>query len=197
MRIGCVLLAAGSGSRFGGDKLQHAVEGVSMAERACLLHADIDYASRILVARPNDAFVASVAEKYGFALVVNERAPQGIGTSVAAGAAALLSLHLPLDGALFAVCDQPYLTRSTVSSLLRVFSDAPYAIVAPCFDGKRGNPALFPSALLDELVTLDGDVGGSAIIHLHKELLVTVPVDDAAELIDVDVRTEELRNLTC
>lgn len=194
MRIGCILLAAGSGRRFGGDKLLCEIDGVSMAERACMLHAGIDYAARVLVARPGDSAVMDIAKRHGFSVVVNERAARGVGTSAAAGAAAMLALDAPVDGALFAVCDQPYLSRATVTALIRRFSDASDAIVAPSYGEKRGNPVIFPQTLLFDFTVLDGDVGGSAVIRAHSGRLVTVPVEDQTELMDMDYRTDEMRN---
>lgn len=194
MKLGCVLLAAGSGTRFGGDKLLHRIDGVPMVERACMLHAGVDYDARILVMRPGDEAVQSIAARYGFSTVVNERALDGIGTSAAAGAAALRMRNEPLDGALFAVCDQPYLTHATVSALMRRFCEAPHAIVAPVCNGKRGNPVIFPGELLGEFAWLSGDVGGSAIIRAHRELLTSVAVEDPSELFDVDYQLEESRN---
>ena len=194
MKIGCILLAAGSGSRFGGDKLRHPVDGASMAERACALHAGLGYASRILVSRPGDAYIADVAKKHGFVLAVNERAAMGIGTSASAGVNALLAQDASVDGALFAVCDQPYLTDRTVLALIRRFLEAPDAIVAPVCGGRRGNPVIFPRALLGEFASLTGDVGGSAIIRAHSDRLLTVPGGDPAEFFDIDTRSCEMRN---
>lgn len=193
MKIGCVLLAAGSGSRFGGEKLRYEVDGVSLAERACRLHAGIRYEARVLVARPNDAHLAALAKEYSFLLAVNPRASSGIGTSASAGIAALLALACDVDGALFGVCDQPYLTRETVSALISRFRADPDAIVAPACAGRRGNPVIFPKALLHEFASLDSDVGGNAIIRAHSALLTTVPVADPSELFDVDVRPDETR----
>ena len=197
MKLGCVLLAAGSGSRFGGDKLLHPIDGVAMAERACMLHASVDYAARILVMRPNDEAIARIAARYGFTAVENERAHEGIGTSAATGTAALLSQYPPLDGALYGVCDQPYLTRATVALLIARFTERPHAIVAPVCNEKRGNPVVFPSELLREFATLTGDIGGSAIIRAHSERLTTVSITDPSELFDVDYQSKESRKPSC
>lgn len=194
MKIGCVLLAAGSGKRYGGDKLSHTIDGVSLAERACKLHANMDYAARVLVCRPADTYLQLLAKQYGFAAAVNEHASRGIGTSAAAGAAMLLALHPYVDGALFAVCDQPYLTAATVLALLTRFAGAPDRIIAPVCQGKRGNPVVFPRMLLPEFASLDGDTGGGAIIRAHPDLLTTVKAENPVEFIDIDTKSDELRN---
>ena len=186
MKIGCVLLAAGSGKRFGGDKLLYAPDGVSMAERACRLHADIDYGARVMVVRTGDETLGALAAQYGFDAVPNPRAADGIGTSAACGMAALLERDGSLDGALFAVCDQPYLTAESVRRLLQAFQADASRIVAPECLGRRGNPVVFPRSLFREFDALHADVGGGAIIRNHPELLTLVALCDERELSDID-----------
>lgn len=188
MRLGCILLAAGCGRRFGGNKLTHCIDGKPMIEHACALHASLDYAARVLVARPDDAFVHAYAARYGFPLAVNPRFEQGIGTSAAAGMAALTATGAKLDGALFAVCDQPYLSAETVNALIARFTDLPACIIAPAFGGRRGNPVIFPSALFEQFRPLNGDAGGAAVIRSNPQLLRLVPIDREWELLDIDTR---------
>lgn len=159
-----------------------------MVERACALHAKLDYAARVLVAQPNDRLVQDCARRAGFTVAVNANYARGIGTSASAGMAALLEVDDAADGVLFGVCDQPYLTVETVQLLMRRFFEDPSRIVAPEFGGKRGNPVLFPQALFSEFLALDGDIGGSAVLRAHSERLSLVPVARPAELYDIDTR---------
>ncbi len=190
MTLGCVLLAAGSGRRFGGDKLLFRVDGMPMIERALRLHAAIRYSARVIVVRPGDAEVQAFAAQFGFPVAENARHADGIGTSVCAGVNALIAMDAAIDGVLCAVCDQPYLTRDTLLRLIDRFAETPERIVAPACNGRRGNPAIFPRQLLPELTALCGDKGGSAVIARRPELLTTIPVDDARELGDIDYRIE-------
>lgn len=187
-KIGCVLLAAGSGTRFGGDKLLYELDGVSMAERACRLHASIPYAARTLVMRPGDERLLALAARYGFTASVNPHAERGIGTSAAIGASVMQASGCPLDGVLFAVCDQPYLTAASVKRLIETFERDAYRIVAPAFRGSRGNPVLFPASLLPAFCELSNDVGGGAIIRSHPSLLSLVELESEQELQDIDYR---------
>ena len=189
MSISCVLLAAGSGTRFGGDKLLYAPEGKeSMLHSALRLHAGLPYKRRILVARPGDDPVIRCAEEACFEVVLNPRHKEGIGTSAAAAAKALLAGESIPEGVLFGVCDQPYLREETLRALMEAFDGDPARIVAPVFGEKRGNPVIFPSVLLPEFLTLSQDVGGSAIIKAHRELLKTIPAAQEQELRDIDTK---------
>ncbi|MEG1756701.1 MAG: nucleotidyltransferase family protein [Clostridia bacterium] len=188
MKIGCILLAAGFGKRFGGDKLMHIVNGQTMVAHACTLHSSLPYDARILVSHPGDLAVQDCATTHGFFVVINERAPEGIGTSASRGIAALCTLPDHFDGALFGVCDQPYLTVETVRRLLAAFALHPDRILALEQDGRRGNPVIFPHSMFAELSKLDGEHGGSTVVRLHPELLMTISVVTARELTDIDTK---------
>lgn len=192
-RVACLLLAAGTGSRFGGDKLLYPVDGQPMAAHAIQLHAGIPYALRIFVTQRRHAALAEQAAQAGFLVGYNDTPERGIASSIRV-AMDLLDGQLiqpdgqliQPDGLLFGVCDQPRLRRETVLLLLDRFREAPERIVAPVWQGRRGNPVVFPARFREALAHLEGDTGGSAVIRAHPDALLLVPVSDGAELTDID-----------
>ena len=90
------------------------------------------------------------------------------------------------DGALFAVADQPWLTRESVERVIAAFAAYPDTIPALSWQGRKGNPCLFPSELFPELSALAGDTGGGAVIRAHPDRLRLVEARSPAELLDVD-----------
>lgn len=187
-RVACILLAAGMGTRFGGDKLLHMVDGRPMAAHAIELHAAAPYIHRILVTQRRHETLAALAAANGFCVSYNDEPERGIASSIRIGAALLAASGIRPDGVLFGVCDQPYLGRDTLWRLLDAFAASPARIVAPCHAGRRGNPVIFPARFLPALSALTGDTGGSAIIRANPEALLLVPVADERELIDIDRR---------
>lgn len=194
-RVACLLLAAGTGSRFGGDKLLYPVDGQPMAAHAIQLHAGIPYALRIFVTQRRHAALAEQAAQAGFLVGYNDTPERGIASSIRV-AMDLLDGQLiqpdgqliQPDGLLFGVCDQPRLRRETVLLLLDRFREAPERIVAPVWQGRRGNPVVFPARFREALAHLEGDTGGSAVIRAHPDALLLVPVSDGAELTDIDTQ---------
>lgn len=185
-RVACLLLAAGTGSRFGGDKLLYPVDGQPMAAHAIQLHASIPYALRIFVTQRRHAALAEQAAQAGFLVGFNDAPERGIASSIRIAMALLDGQPLRPDGLLFGVCDQPRLRRETVLLLLDRFREAPERIVAPVWQGRRGNPVVFPARFAPALAALEGDTGGSAVIRAHPDALLLVPVADGAELTDID-----------
>ena len=188
MKIGCALLAAGAGRRFGGEKLLHEVGGEPMIARAMQLYLRIEFAARACVTRAEAARILSLAQENGFSVVINPDPERGVGTSVSIATAELIRQEPELDGILYAVSDQPYLTQQSVIRLMEAFAAQPDKIVSLGFDGNRGNPAIFPKDLFGELMELKEDIGGGAVIRRHRERLIIVAAESARELEDIDTR---------
>jgi len=188
VKIGCALLAAGAGKRFGGGKLLYKIDGEPMIARAMKLYASIPFAAQVCVTRTEVQEIQSLAQEKGFSVAINPDPERGVGTSVSIATKELLRKESGLDGILYAVSDQPYLTPASVEKLIAAFAANPERIASLGFGGVRGNPAIFPKDLLNELIELTEDVGGGAVIRRHSERLLLVEAGSARELADVDTR---------
>ena len=186
MRIGAVIMASGYGKRFGSDKLLFPVGGVPMAERAVRALPEAIRKDAVLVAR--EPAVLELAEACGVRAVRNPDTTDDPAVTIRLGVE-----HLPkgCDGCLFLVGDQPWLTTATVETLCKVFEDSGgQRICAAAHGGRPGNPVIFPSPLFEELKSLPAYERGKAVIAAHPDLLVLQEVPDAAELKDIDYRSD-------
>lgn len=173
-------MASGFGRRFGQNKLLYPVEGASMAERAfAALPPALFHRAAVVSACPE---IMAWAEDAGYIPVYNPCAAEGRAASIRLGLAALGEV----DGALFAVCDQPWLRRDSVERLLADFAANPDSICALSFRGRRGNPVVFPAALFPELLALTGEEGGGKVLKAHPQLLRLTEAGSELELRDVD-----------
>lgn len=179
-RVGCILMASGLGRRFGGNKLFALSGGRPLYERA-LSALPASLFVRAVVTSPYEE-ILSAGETAGYLPLCNRRAEEGISASIRLGLSALKDT----DGALFAVCDQPHLKTDSIITLIDSFLESPEFIYALSWQGKRGNPVLFPRTLYPELLALTGDRGGSAVIRRHPDLLRLSPAGASRELADVD-----------
>lgn len=188
MKIGCVLLAAGAGRRFGGGKLLYEIDGEPMVSRALRLYGSFPFAARVCVTRAEAGEIQRLALEGGCSIVINPDPDRGVGSSVSIATEAILAKEPQLDGILFAVADQPYLTAESVRRMIDSFAAHPDHIASLCHQKKRGNPAIFPSEFYPALCALKEDTGGGAIIRRHPERLLLVEVDCAQELDDIDTK---------
>ena len=179
LRIGCLVMAAGCGSRFGRNKLKAEVDGKSLLRRA-LEAVPAEEFHRITVVTQYDG-AAALAESFGFDVVRNDRPQDGLSRTVRLGTEAMADC----DAILYQVADQPLLERGTVRRELEFFRAHPDRIVGLSHNGVRGNPCVFPRRFFPELTALEGDVGGNVVIRAHPEALLLFEAP-AAELRDVD-----------
>ena len=180
LRIGCILLASGFGRRFGANKLLALAEGAPLYRRALERLVPLPLA-RVAVTSQYPQ-VLELAGSLGFVPLENRGAREGIAAGIRLGIHAMEGL----DGALFTVCDQPWLTTSSIARLLDCFLESPQSICALAWQGKKGNPVVFPADLFPELADLTGDTGGGAVIRRHPERLRMVEAGSARELADID-----------
>lgn len=187
-RIGCVLMAAGSSSRFGSNKLLTDFFGKTLIERA-MEAIPRDKLCRAVVVSGYDEVLSMAAER-GLTAVKNDRPEEGVSRTIRLGLDALGDV----DAAMFMVADQPCLSRWSAEGLVNFYLNEPDRIAAMAYGARRGNPVIFPRDMFIDLRSLAGDTGGSAVICKKPDMLRLYQVEDELELFDAD-RASELEAL--
>lgn len=180
-----VLLAAGAGTRFGGDKLLYRLpDGRPMAVAAAT-HLKPACDSVVAVVRPGDERLAALLADAGYEIVVCPEAGGGMGHSLAAGVRATAAA----SGWIVALADMPFIASAShqaVASRLR----AGASLAATQYQGRRGHPVGFSGRWFAQLAALTGDQGARSILEQHRTELVVCPVDDPGVLRDIDRPTD-------
>jgi len=183
--IVAVLLAAGRGSRFGGDKLLHPLEdGVAIAAHAArnLLAVLPDV---VAVVRWGDFPLYDMLEQEGCRVTMFQGAARGMGASLAHG----IAQSRNADGWVVALADMPGISPQTIKRIVEALGNEAL-IAAPTYKGERGHPVGFGAAMRDELLALDGDQGARAVLEHHLDEVKLIECDDAGILLDVDRKTD-------
>lgn len=185
------LLAAGTGARFkGGNKLLTTLDGEPV----------VSHAASTLRRSRLDAVVAIVGHERervadalpaGIEALRNPDYERGQSASVRR-AVEFTRERGDVDALLFALGDMPNVSVETVDALLDAYREHEEGIVAPRYDGERGNPVLFGSQYFDALASVEGDRGGRDL--LDSEPVARVDVADPGVRQDVDTRVD-LREL--
>ena len=186
MRLGIVLLAAGAGKRFGGNKLTAQVHGKPMYLWAMenIEEMKTELPAVVVTGTPE---IVSAAEAKGMIAIFNGQPELGISLSIRLGIEAVIQEDRKVDGILFMVCDQPWLEKTT---LVRLMSEFDGGSLALSYGERRGNPVIFSREYLKELSELSGDIGGRQVMARHRENVRFLEVNDEKELQDIDKREQ-------
>jgi molybdenum cofactor cytidylyltransferase len=176
-----LLLAAGSGSRFGSDKLRHALpHGVAIAVQAAR-HLKAAVPRVVAAVRPGADETAKALAAEGCEVVVCENAEEGMGASLACAARAAGAAA----GYLVALADMPFVRPSSIVAVRDALA-AGASIAAPYFRARRGHPVGISGRFRAEIERLAGDEGARRILAAHEAELVKVPVGDPGVVRDID-----------
>lgn len=176
-----VLLAAGSASRFGSNKLLHPLlTGVPIAVTAARrLRATLPRC--IAVVRPGAEELRALLKAEGFETVVCANAEEGMGASLACAA----ETAGIVEGYLVALADMPFIRASSMEAVRNALAGgAP--LVAPYFRSRRGHPVGIAGRFRDELRAARGDEGARQLLQTHAAELVKIPVGDPGVIRDID-----------
>lgn len=185
MKLGCVVLAAGRGVRFGGNKLIHPLAG-----RPVLV--------RVLDNLPREQFssIAVVASSPEVEQLCREA---DIPCLRYGGGAQSDSIRLGLgameetDGCMFVMGDQPLCSRRSMERLLEAFRCQPEAVVRLSFQDRPCSPVVFPRRYYPNLAALTGEQGGIAAVRGLNPTFLFVEAEEEAELWDTDTPEELTR----
>ncbi len=182
----CVVLAAGRSERFGSQKLL-----ATLADEPVLWHT--------LDAVPRDCFelVVVAAEPAVVDAVCRwAEARNATPTIVApAGPDQSDSMRAGLDACercssvVFVPGDQALLGDESLRSVAAALAEHPGRVVRLGWHGEGRSPVAFPSGTYRALRTVQGDVGGSALLKARPDLAadaVVVEAGDPRELLDCD-----------
>ncbi|HIX62836.1 MAG TPA: EF2563 family selenium-dependent molybdenum hydroxylase system protein [Candidatus Mediterraneibacter colneyensis] len=187
-KFAIVVLAAGAGTRFGGNKLNAPVRNKPLYEHTLDRVQAFGAFPAFIVTGSEE--IAGEAQKRGITPVWNRKPELGIARSLKLGLEETVKSRSGLKGILFSVCDQPGLDPATMQQIFRVSSLHPGSIVCAGSGGKTGNPVCWDASFFPELLALEGDEGGRQIMKKYRDKVRIVQADPE-ELKDID-RKEDL-----
>jgi len=204
-RIVGILLAAGRGARFGGDKLLARARSDPNSRTSASAGGEGTVApfeaigvlafrklqavvpEVVAVVRPDAAALAASLSAAGARIVRCANADDGMGASLACGVRSTKDAA----GWIVALGDMPWIEPSTIARVVAAIAEGA-VVAAPFYEGRRGHPVGFGAACFEKLAALTGDDGAKSVVASSGDDLVRIDVDDAGTLRDVD-RPADLR----
>lgn len=199
-KIAAIVLAAGGSSRFGSDKLLHAVtlNNVTLPLAAhSLLPWLKNFARVTVVVRPaSQKFCAAIETALGTSRsaairwLVCQDAARGMAASLACGVRA----NSDAAGWLIGLADMPAMPAAAIVGVRDALA-AGSGLAATSLDGRRGHPVGFAAHYYKELLSLHGDNGARHLLERDISGLVQIRMLDDGIVTDVDT-PGDLRSLS-
>jgi CTP:molybdopterin cytidylyltransferase MocA len=177
--IAVILQAAGNSTRYGSNKLLRTMENGRPMVCSILDAARAQHACRLILVTQYKEIAALAPD---FHVVMNHRPELGISRSMQLG----IEAAGDADAYMFCVCDQAWLTPSTMSRLIHAYKTGNHGIVSLSWAGRMYNPKIFSAGYREELMKLTGDTGGRQILALHADDILLVEADSESETVDID-----------
>lgn len=182
-RVAAVVLAAGGSSRLGRPKQLLEFEGWTLIRRTVetVAASNVDW----VVVTMSKNGVDFERELHGLEWMgaVVESPQCGQSESIKAGLRAVEERG-EFEGVLFTPCDLPLLSKDHLNTLVAIFQDEKWDVVASRYEGILGAPMIVGRGMWPELHALQGDVGARKIVPGHLESTTSVVWE--AGLIDLD-----------
>lgn len=195
-----IVLAAGAGQRFGGQKLTADLGGGPLIGRVLAVLAESrqrqDIGGVVVVVRAEDQKLAALAGEGADVVALPAAAPSELAISLRAGIAALEEPdRAPAPtGALICLADQPGLRADVIAALLDLWRRDGTRAVRPRYLGTPdvpGHPLLLDRSLWSLATEASGDAGLGPVLARRPGLVRTIDVpgrnpdiDTPAELTD-------------
>ncbi len=192
MKTAAIVLAAGGGSRYKGNqfKLLEQIHGTSIVKISVQKMIMAGFSPVIVVIGSHSSEVRAEIGDLDISLVENKNWLQGQSFSLKKG---LEMMPDGCSGVCIALADMPFVKGETITQLDSFHHKFPDSIIVPTFQGKRGNPVIFPQCQIKKLFqAAHSDQGGRSLIG--KEATEWIEVNDQYILKDIDT-VEDYINL--
>jgi molybdenum cofactor cytidylyltransferase len=187
--ISGILLAAGAGRRFGGQKLLEKIDGTSLVSRVASTSLNSRLAELVVVTGPEAGVAGEVQEHCsGFCtrsrlrVVTNSTPERGLMSSLKVG---LGAISPDAAAAMVIHADMPLLSTRIIDQLVLEFSWHG-GIIIPEVDGEWRHPRVIPRSLFDDFHALADDARGTEVIERFRADVTTVQFDHPQSFVDID-----------
>jgi molybdenum cofactor cytidylyltransferase len=189
--IAAVVLAAGSGSRFGGAKQLAELDGIPLLEHALRAVEAVPAIERIVVVLGARADEIRAGVDFGLAEpVVCSDWAEGQAASLRCGIDAVVGA----EAAVLTLGDMPRITPQVIARFADLAEEhGSLARARAVYDGMPGHPVVLGSAYFEQIAALHGDVGARDVLKAIGA--VAIECSDLCSAADVDTpeALEDLR----
>ena len=183
-RVAALVLAAGTSSRMGSNKLLAEFQGETMVARTVkqVTTSAVDEVLVVTGHQADDVRKALVGRDVSF--IHNADFALGISTSLRVGVRALQN---KVDAILVCLGDMPLIDPRDIDRMIAAFNPSERrSIVLPVYGRRFGNPVLWGAEHFASLMACEGDRGARGLLETLKNDLAEIEVENNGVLLDAD-----------
>lgn len=158
--------------------LRHAIDEAVNTNADCV----------VVVVGANAASYLHEIDMTRVAVVENKEWQNGMASSLIVGLKMLLKKWPQVEGVIFMLCDQPFVSAAVLNNLIKKHTETNKPIVVCNYGETIGPPSFFHPSFFDELMKLKGDEGAKKIIKHHQDEMETILFPQGC--IDIDSRED-------
>lgn len=174
MSVAGIVLAAGFSRRLGRPKQTVVIGGESLIERTVRVARDAGLHPLFIVVNSEAQFAEALRDA-GCRVIVNEKATEGMASSIRAGVQVAQATP-ECVGVVIMTCDQPAIEADHLRALRAQVN----RVTGSGYAGRVAVPAYFPRGSFDSLVALEGDAGARGLLeeaHAVPSTALRIDVD--------------------
>lgn len=189
-RIFAIILAAGTGSRFGRLKQIEPVGSTCLAGivvRNALLCEGIDRVVLVLGHEAETVIRAlrGIVGDGKLEIVINREYSKGLSTSLRAGLKRARVGNC--DAVIFLLGDMPMIDTGLLDTVIESYRSSNCRLCYVKTNGRAGHPVIARKDLFDEFSRIRGDIGGREVIQRNLEYALVVEVEDKDGIYQLDI----------
>lgn len=179
---GCIIMASGQGTRFGGNKLLADFGGKALIQWVLDVSKGI-FSKRIVVTIHRE--IENLCKKQNIPVILHSFPYRNDVVRIG-----IESIGCQIDRCAFLLADQPLIKKETLSSIIMCANNEPDFIWRACYKETIGSPVVFPKKYFNELKNLPQGKGGNIVILNHAENVKNFSVSNLYELEDIDTHDD-------
>jgi molybdenum cofactor cytidylyltransferase len=186
-----ILLAAGTSSRMGKNKMLFELNGESVL-RGAVRRALAGGLSPLVVVLGHESDKAyKEIEDLPCQWALNPLYEQGINTSLKSGVMGVRH-EARVAAAMVLLADMPFVTPEMIAGLIARYRSSDAPLVISDYEGVNAPPMLYDRSLFNELLTMTGEGCGRQVVKRHRDEAEVLPWP-ASALADMDVPEDYAR----
>ena len=163
--VAAIVLAAGSSTRMGRNKLLLEIEGETLVRRVVRAASAAGVDRVVVVLGHDEARVRAQLDGLSCETVVNPDHARGAGTSVHAG---VRHVAAEAGAVVIVLADMPLVTAPMIKGLVDRYRATRAPVVFSRYGTVQAPPTLYDRSLFGELLAIEDDRGGKQVVVRHQ-----------------------------